>query len=229
MAIGTVSRIGVAAVTAALFAVGVFAAGCATGKEEQVRKIQARNAYDQAGANIREGRVSLGLAALQEAVELDPDNAMYRNALGVTQLQLRRWPEAQAQFEKAIQLDPAYAEAYHNLGLAMAAQNRLDQAIASYRRALTFPTYPSPELAYHNLGEAYLRQGKAKEAEEALRQAIQLEPKNQFSHYLLGVVLAESGRKEEARAVFKFARDIDPASSVGKLTVEALKTLGEGG
>jgi Flp pilus assembly protein TadD len=229
MAIATVSRISPAALVAALLTVAALAGGCATGKEEQVRKIQARNAYDQAGSNLREGRISLGLAALQEAVELDPDNAMYRNALGVTHLQLRRWPEAQAQFEKAIQLDPNYAEAYHNLGLVMAAQNRLDLAVASYRRALTFPTYPSPELAYHNLGEAYLRQGKVKEAEEALRQAIQLEPKNQFSHYLLGVVLAEAGRKEEARAAFRFARDIDPASSVGKLTVEALKTLGEGG
>jgi Flp pilus assembly protein TadD len=229
MAIATVSRISAAALVAVLLTVAALAGGCATGKEEQVRKIQARNAYDQAGSNLREGRISLGLAALQEAVELDPGNAMYRNALGVTHLQLRRWPEAQAQFEKAIQLDPNYAEAYHNLGLVMAAQNRLDQAVASYRRALTFPTYPSPELAYHNLGEAYLRQGKVKEAEEALRQAIQLEPKNQFSHYLLGVVLAEAGRKEEARAAFRVARDIDPASSVGKLTVEALKTLGEGG
>src|SRR4029453_10615596 len=133
MVIETVSRIGALALTAALVVTAGLAGGCATGKEEQVRKIQARNAYDQAGANIREGRISLGLASLQEAVELDPDNAVYRNALGVTQLQLRRWPEAQAQFEKAIQLDPAYAEAYHNLGLVMAAQNRLDQAIASYR------------------------------------------------------------------------------------------------
>jgi Flp pilus assembly protein TadD len=130
---------------------------------------------------------------------------------------------------RPIALEPTYAEAYHNLGLAFASQNQLDKAVTNYRKALTFPTYPSPELAYHNLGEAYLRQGKLKEAEEALRQATQLEPKGQFSYYLLGVVLAEAGRKDEARAVFRQARDIDPASSVGKLTVEALKTLGEGG
>jgi Flp pilus assembly protein TadD len=225
----TVSRIGSLAFTATLAMLLAFAGGCASGKEEQVRKIQARNAYDQAGANIREGRVSLGLASLQEAVELDPENSAYRNSLGVTQLQLRRWQEAQASFEKAVQLEPTYAEAYHNLGLSFAAQNQLDKAVLNYRKALTFPTYPTPELAYHNLGEAYLRQGKTKEAEEALRQAIQLEPKNQFTHYLLGVVLAESGRRDEARSVFKYARDMDPASSVGKLTVEALKTLGEGG
>ena len=229
MAIGTLSRIGRTALLGALGAGLLFLVGCATGKEAEVRKIQARNAYEQAGSNIREGRISLGLAALQTAVELDPDNALYRNSLGVVQLQLRRWPEAQVAFEKAVELDPGYAEAYHNLGLVMAAQDRLDQAVAYYRKALTIPTYPTPELAYHNLGQAYLRQGKLKEAEEALRQAIQLEGKNQFSHYLLGVILAEAGRRQEARASFIFARDLDPDSSVGKLTVEALKTLGEGG
>ena len=229
MAIGTLSRKGRTALLGALGAALILVGGCATGKEAEVRKIQARNAYDQAGGNIREGRISLGLAALQTAVELDPENPQYRNALGVVQLQLRRWPEAQAAFEKATELDPTYAEAYHNLGLVMAAQDRLDLAIASYRKALTFPTYPSPELAYHNLGQAYLLQGKLREAEEALRQAIQLEGNNQFSHYLLGVILAEAGRKQEARAAFIVARDLDPNSSVGKLTVEALKTLGEGG
>jgi Flp pilus assembly protein TadD len=219
------SRNRAGALIAALVALAVVGGGCATGKEEQVRKIQARNAYDQGGSNFREGRVSLGLAALQEAVQLDPENAVYRNALGVAQLQLRRWPEAQVSFEKAIELDSLYAEAYHNLGLALASQGRLDQAVASYRKALTFPTYPSPELAYHNMGEAYLRLGKLREAEESLRQAIQLEPKNQFTHYLLGVVLAEAGRKNEATAVFRQARDLDPGSSVGLLTVEALKSL----
>jgi len=43
--------------------------------------------------------------------------------------------------------------------------------------------------------------------------------------YLLGVVLAEAGRKDEATSVFRQARDLDPGSSVGLLTVEALKTL----
>lgn len=225
MANATLSRNAVGALIAALVAFAMAAGGCATSKEEQVRKIQARNAYDQGGSNFREGRVSLGLASLQEAVQLDPDNATYWNALGVAQLQLRRWPEAQASFEKAVQIDPAYAEAHHNLGLALARQGRLEQAVASYRKALTFPTYPSPELAYHNMGDAYLRLGKLREAEESLRQAVQLEAKNQFSYYLLGVVLAEAGKKDEAISVFRQARDLEPGSSVGLLTVEALKTL----
>jgi len=36
---------------------------------------------------------------------------VYRNALGVAQLQLRRWGEAQASFEQAISIETMYAEA----------------------------------------------------------------------------------------------------------------------
>src|SRR4029450_11880408 len=127
MANAALSRNRVGALIAALVALALVGGGCATGKEEQVRKIQARNAYDQGGSNFREGRVSLGLAALQEAVQLDPENAVYRNAPGVAQLQLRRWPEAQVSFEKAMALDSLYAEAYPNQGLALARQGHLDQ------------------------------------------------------------------------------------------------------
>src|SRR4029450_2248669 len=136
MANAALSRNRVGALIAALVALALVGGGCATGKEEQVRKIQARNAYDQGGSNFREGRVSLGLAALQEAVQLDPENAVYRDALGVAHVPLPPGPEAQAPFDKAIQLDSLYAEAYHNLGLALARQGHLDQAVASYRKAL---------------------------------------------------------------------------------------------
>ncbi|HET6366959.1 MAG TPA: hypothetical protein VFG27_07025, partial [Pseudomonadales bacterium] len=77
MANVVLSRNGVRALVAALAALVLSAGGCATSKEAQVRKIQARNAYDQGGNNLREGRVSLGLAALQEAVQLDPENPLY--------------------------------------------------------------------------------------------------------------------------------------------------------
>ncbi len=37
------------------------------------------------------------------------------------------------------------------------------------------------------------------------------------------------GRKEEAKAAFRKAKDLDPASEAGRAATEALKMMGEGG
>lgn len=215
--------------TVLVIVVVAFLAGCASTKEQEVKRLQARASYEQGLRHLADGRLGLGLAALKEAIELDPGNAIYRNGLGVVYLDMRRAPDAQQEFQKAIEMDSAYAEAYHNLGLSQAEQGRMEEAVLSYRKALSFPTYPTPNVAYHNLGNAYFYLGKLKDAEEAFRAAIQLEPTQASSYYGLGLVLAKAGRKEDAKAAFRAVRDMDPKSPFGQAAVEALKTLGEGG
>lgn len=201
--------------------------GCAS-TDTQVQRLQARSVYEQAIKNLQEDRTSLGLAALQQAIALDPENATYRNALGVLYLNLRQPTDAQREFEKAIVLDPSYAEAHHNLGIAFAEQGKFDQAVAGYRKALSFPTYTSSEIAYNNLGNAFMAQGKLREAEEAYGAALRLNGRLAAAHYGLGMVLNRQGRGEEARASLRLAREIDPDSPFGRAASEVLKALGDG-
>ena len=207
----------------------VLITGCASSQDEEVRRLRARSLYEQGLRGLADKQISLGLSSLREAVQLDPENPTFRNALGVLLLDLRKPAEAEAEFQKAVALDANYAEAHHNLGLSFAEQGRYDQAIAAYRKALSLPIYPTPEVGYYNLGRAYAQINKLSEAEEALRTAIQLEPKLGAAYYQLGVVLNSTGRREEAKSAFRRARDLDPASPFGQAAAEALKTLGEGG
>jgi Tfp pilus assembly protein PilF len=210
----------------------ILAAGCTSAAEKKaadVQRLHARALYEQALANLADRRVSLGMSALRQAIELDPQSALYRNALGVVLLDLKRPAEAQVELEKAVQLDPGFAEAQHNLGLSYAEQGRSGDAIAAYRRALASPAYTTPEVAYHNLGNAYLMLGQLRDAAEAYRAALQLEPKQVGSIYSLGVVLVREGRRDEAKAAFRRARDLEPGSPFGQAAAEALKNLGEGG
>lgn len=215
---------------ASLFCVALLLlTGCASSKDEEVRRLRARSLYEQGLRSLADRQVSLGLSSLKEAVQLDPANPVFHNALGVLLLDLRKPAEAQAEFQKAVELDPSYAEAHHNLGLSFAEQGHYEQAIVAYRKALSQPIYPTPEVGYYNLGRAYAQVGKPQEAEEALRTAIQLQPKLGAAYYQLGLVMTSTGRREEAKAAFRRARDLDPASPFGQAAVEALKTLGEGG
>jgi tetratricopeptide (TPR) repeat protein len=209
--------------------VAAVASGCASTQDQEVRRLRARALYEQGLDNLKDSRVSLALASLREAVQLDPENPVYRNAVGAVLLNLQRPAEAEPELRKAVELDPDFAEAHHNLGLALAEQRRFDDAIIAYRKALSFPTYQTPEVAYYNLGNAYLALKKVREAEEAYRAAIQLSPKLVAAYYQLGLILTQSGRKDEALSAFRAARDLDPSSAFGRAAGEALKTLGEGG
>lgn len=199
-------------------------------RERQMRRLQARSVYEQGLKHLNEGRVSLGLAALNQAVELDPEEPAFFNALGVAQLQLGKPKEAQAAFERAIALDKNYAEGHHNLGLALAEQKQYPEAAAAFRRAIAQPLYTTPELAYYNLARLYLYHlNDRQQAEEAFRAAIKLAPRFAPAYYELGVALNLQGRKDEARLAFRTVRDLEPDSAFGRAAAEALKTLGEGG
>jgi Tfp pilus assembly protein PilF len=225
----TLSRLGAARGPLLVIAALVFLYGCASKQDEEVRKLQARATYEQAVRNLSENRLALGMAALREALQLDPDNAQYHNTLGLVLLNLGRPVDAQAEFQTAIDLEKTSPDLQHNLGIALAQQNRFDDAIAAYKKALTFPTYTTPEVAYYNMGEAYIRLGKPQEAQESFRAAIQLEPTMVAAHYGLGLALSQGGRRDEAKAALRQARDLDPASPFSELAKNALKQLGDGG
>ena len=137
--------------------------------------------------------------------------------------------DAQAAFQKAVALDAPYADAYHNLGSTYAEQGKWEEAITAYKKALAQTIYTTPETTYNNLGYAYWALDRRQEAEEAFRAALQLEPKLVPSHFWLGVLLQREGKKDEARAHFKAARDLEPASPLGKRAAEVLKAIGDGG
>jgi Tfp pilus assembly protein PilF len=202
-------------------------AGCATGKDAQVRALQARSQYELGLSHLRDGNASLGLASLEEAVGLAPDAPIYRNTLGLLYLEFKRIPEALESFREALRLDPRFAEANHNLGVALAESGKWADAVQAYRKALAIPGYANPLVAYHNLGWAYYNLDRLAEAEEAIATALRLEPNFVSAHYHLGLVLLKSGRRDEARAAFSRARDLAPESGFGLAAREHLRALAD--
>lgn len=223
-----VSRFG-ALTGAVLWVAAVGLGGCATGREAEVNRLRAQAAYERGVKDLQEGRTALGLAALQEAVALDPDSAPYHNTLGVVYLNLKRQPEAVEVLKRAVELDGNYGEALHNLGVAYAEGEKWEEAIRMYKKALSLPAYGNAEGTYHNLGWAYYNLNRLREAEEAFRFILRLEPNMASAHYLLGLVLLKAERRDEAKAEFRQARELAPDTPFGLAAQQHLKALGEGG
>ena len=204
-------------------------AGCASGKQAEVKRLHAQSAFERGLSEFNDGRLAMALSSLQEAVELDPSVPQYVNALGVVYLGLGRSPEAMEEFKRAVTLNPRWGEAHHNLGVAYAMVGRWQEAIQQYREALTIPGYSDLENTYHNLGWAYYNVDRLQEAEEAFRIVLKLEPKMASAHYHLGLILVKMGRRDEARVAFRQARELGPDTPLGLSAKEHLKALGEGG
>jgi len=205
--------------------------GCAglSEQEAETRRLQARSAYERGLAHLAKREAAPALTAIQEAASIDGSVPVYWNAMGWIYLQLGHPDVAYRAFAKAVELDGTYAEAQLNVGIALAEMSRWEDALAAYRKAVALPTMSTPQTAYQNMGVALYNLKRYREAEEALRFSIGLDSKLEAAYYHLGLVLVASGRREEAKAVFRQARDLAPLSPFGQAAVGQLKALGEGG
>ena len=224
----------------AIVAVGVMLllAGCAkpsSSKVEdtrQMRTLQARAAYERGTTALDNQQVGIAVTAFQEAAHLDPTVALYADSLGAVLLQLRQVDGALAWLDRAVKIDPTYGDAHLHRATALFMAGRLDEAVAGYRRALSLPSLTVPHVAHQNLGYALYALKRYREAEQSLRFALSLEaqePTMAATYVNLGLVLIADGRREEAKAMFRRARELAPNSASARDATEQLKALGDGG
>jgi tetratricopeptide (TPR) repeat protein len=72
----------------------------------------------EAQALFASGRLDEALACIDQALAIDPDNAVIHANRGIALVALCRLPEALASFDKAVGLKPDYAEAYFGRAVA---------------------------------------------------------------------------------------------------------------
>jgi Tfp pilus assembly protein PilF len=220
------------ALLATIVALAAVAPGCSQtfSHTPEAQQLQARDAYERGLGHFRAGETVLALTALQEAVRLDPDIAVYHNSLGLLYLQQMGNPQlALTEFNRAVQLDPKYAEGHLDVGIALAEQQRWADATTAYRRALELPTLTVPDIAHQNLGLALYNLKRYPEAEAELRFALSLDPKMQAAYYHLGLVFLAQNRADDARIAFRHARDLGPTTAFGDAAVQRLRALGDPG
>lgn len=134
-------------------------------------------------------------------------------------------PEAEGELKKELEISPRNALAYAALGKLAVAGHRAGEAEAYLKKATSLDAR-NPD-AYLYLGQLYFERGRAAEAEGALRKSIALtkDPSRnryqiQKAYFLLGRVLMEEHRPEEAHKQMALARafaDKDLSHDKGEL------------
>ena len=138
----------------------------------------------------------VALTHLARAVQVDPANGRYWDALGVAYITLRRYGEAEAPILKAIGLNPDDGSAYNNLGRVYYVLGRMDEAEAALKKAIALDPKAGP--AYFNLGRIYASRGEDALALAAFREAVKVWPFVPDYWYSLAQMLEAAGAKSEA-------------------------------
>ncbi len=143
-------------------------------------------------------------AGFERAIELDPNNAIFRAVYADFLSTQERSAEAIAQARRAQELDPisvyvngAMAKVYYN-------SRQYDRALEGYRQTLELD--PDSTRGRRDLGLALLQRGLYAEALDALRQAAARKPAPDFISDL-AYAYAVAGRRDEARRTLAQLQD----------------------
>ncbi len=137
-------------------------------------------------------------AAIERALQLDPELAEAHASQGLYLFVTSRYPEAEAPLRRAIELNPNYVNAHTWLGLDLVYQDRFTEAIAAYQQAQRLN--PLDVAVNRNLGANLLLAGRADEGLLYLRTVQELKPEDLLNYRLLASWNLSYGRFEQALA-----------------------------
>lgn len=190
-----------------LLATAVACGGGAASKKaaETPAKLTANEQIRMAQSLVRAGKMHEALSTLEEAIAEYPAEPALRQTFGKYAFLAGRYDEAERELHAALELDPYRTDVHNDLGLVYDKQDRAAEAETSYRAALADPAYPTPQKVYLNLGVLFRSQGRSDEAIDALRRAVEIDPRFFQGHFELAVTLSETGSLDEAAREFEVA------------------------
>ena len=149
------------------------------------------------------GRFAEAAAAFDAALAANPGFALAALRLGTVRQALGQTEAALAAYRRAMALPPAVVEAGFRAAALLETLGRRTDAIATFRQAAA--AAPDSSLGRLCSARALLADDRDAEAEAILRTLLAAEPGHAAANDLLGLILADSGRFEQARACYERA------------------------
>jgi tetratricopeptide (TPR) repeat protein len=153
--------------------------------------------------HLQEERFSQAADSFARAIEINPTLALahYNKAVALEERGLL--DEAVGCLRETISLRPDLAEAHVKLGFLLSSDGYRRSAIDCFRRAAALK--PGSAFAFICEARCLELDGQTAAAEEMARRAIALDPQNTDAHRLLGDILMQQGRFDDAAASFDLA------------------------
>jgi Flp pilus assembly protein TadD len=165
--------------------------------------------YRQQGLSYREQeRYPEAIAALKQAVALEPQNLSGKVLLGWTQHKAGQEAAAAETLLQALQLNPFSVQTLNALGIVYLVEGRLTAAIAAHTWAAILQ--PTNEIPSYNLSLAFERIRQYNFAIATAKTAAKLEPSNPHPFVALAIAHWGNGERSLAYQAYRQALSVDP-------------------
>lgn len=171
------------------------------------------------------GDVQGSIVVLRQAVKTYPGSDWAHVLLGRALIRERQLSEAEQVLRRAIGLAPASVEAQFRLGVAIYMQRRPKEAADWFRRAIKLK--PDFTMAHYNLGHCLVELKDIPGAIGEFEATANSDPTMYDAQAILGTLLAQEGRTDEAITHWTKALELRPNDP--KATAELTKLTGESG
>ena len=166
-------------------------------------------------ASLQVNDIPRAVEACSQAVQSDPGNPFYRNALGNAYLKAGG-PEniklAAVSYGEAVQLEPKNAHYLHNLARALSVGGAAERAIEVLNEVIN--TDPESASAYNDRGALYEKMGENAKAISDYKTSTRLDPDFIQAHVNLALFYAN----EKTPTVFNKQATLDHAEIAVRLT-----------
>ncbi len=172
--------------------------------------LEALKLFADATTVLRQTDYPAAVAALEQAIELDPDFAAAHAILGAHYYSRHDREKGEIHFTKALSV---VGRLTHRERLWLESEvegwrGNIDSAIQGYEEFVA--EYPDADAAWFRLGYQYLANRQCDQVERAFRRVLELNPASAGAHINLATCLAISGRYEEAVNSYEQAFEIRP-------------------
>jgi len=165
----------------------------------------------------------------RKAIKLDPWYERGYMLLGLAQMQLAQWGDAQWAFEEAAKVAPGNAKAYLGIGSSLNEQHSYAAAQKVLEQSLDID--PESAEAHYEIARTLAATGKWSEAGQHAQRAIDLNPDYPGPHIVMGNAYIENDEPEAALHEFEEYLRLDPqgalAPSAREMVGQLKKTLAQ--
>ncbi len=148
------------------------------------------------------------LDTYHEILALNAESAEADMLAGEAEDEMRNHAAAIEQFRAAVKADPKEPNVHFGLGYLLWTQNQFEEAAQQFQAELANVPGHAEALAF--LADSDMQLNRAPEAMPLIQKAIKIDPSVPRAHLDLGILYADSGRRDDAIREFKTAARLSP-------------------